>query len=170
MVIWRSFILQISSAGIAYDTSAGGRGGGPGGGAVHPLSPHLSIEQAKARPVSVQWCFSNTWEVICRSSSDVSWLHSHHWEEDCNQSLWEWIRWMTTLFVPRGSWILPTLSNLMTLRSAMEKSFIAGACERSGLRFWSLSLVLLIPTKELVSACFGLLWLPRQSHSSASRA
>lgn len=36
MVIWRSFILQISSAGIAYDTSAGGRGGGPGGGGGSP--------------------------------------------------------------------------------------------------------------------------------------
>lgn len=67
---------------------------------------------------------------------------------------------MTTLFIPLGFWILPTLSNLMTLRSAMEKSFTAGACERRGLRFSSLSLVLLIPTKELVSASFSLLQLP----------
>lgn len=58
---------------------------------------------------------------------------------------------ITSLFVPLGFWILPTPSNLMTLRSAMEKSFIAGACERSGLKFWSLSHVLLIPTRELVS-------------------
>lgn len=110
-----------------------------------------SVEQVKARAV----CVSNVSATpgICPAAFPAVWAGCIAIAGKGIATRVSESQSTTSLFVPLGCWILPTLSNLMTLRSVMEKSFIAGACERSGLRFWSLSRVLLIPTRELVSVC-----------------
>lgn len=120
--------------------------------------PPWSVEKIKARAVCVQQCFGKATHGRCPDAFPAMWASCIAITGKRIATRVSKSQSVTSLFVPLGFWILPTLSNLMTLRSVMEKSFIAGACERSGLRFWSLSRVLLIPTRESVSvwsSCSG---------------